>query len=63
MKRLLIALLFTAGIAGCDECKQVTGQCCKTCSGSKPCGDSCIPNNQTCHQGAGCACSGFAEDL
>lgn len=34
--------------------------CCKTCNPakSKPCGDSCIALNKTCHKGAGCACSG-----
>lgn len=36
------------------------GGCCKTCNPakSKPCGDSCIALNKTCHKGAGCACSG-----
>lgn len=31
--------------------------CCKTCTNSKPCGDSCIPVDAECHQGEGCACS------
>lgn len=31
--------------------------CCKHCGPtSKPCGDSCISNNKTCHVGQGCAC-------
>lgn len=36
------------------------GGCCKHCdpSKSKPCGDSCISLNKTCHKGAGCACGG-----
>ncbi len=33
------------------------GTCCKRCgTTSKPCGDSCIPKANTCHQGPGCAC-------
>ncbi len=30
--------------------------CCKHCSAGKPCGDSCIARNKTCHVGPGCAC-------
>lgn len=30
--------------------------CCKHCSTGKPCGDSCISRNLTCHQPPGCAC-------
>lgn len=30
--------------------------CCKMCSASKACGDSCISKNSTCHQPPGCAC-------
>ncbi len=30
--------------------------CCKTCRKGKPCGDSCISKNKTCHKGPGCAC-------
>jgi hypothetical protein len=52
---------------GCTEedCDGTTGEpggssCCKVCMDSKPCGDSCIGTSQTCHVGAGCACSGFA---
>ena len=33
--------------------------CCKVCTDSKPCGDSCIGTNQTCHKTGGCACNGF----
>ncbi len=32
--------------------------CCKVCSSSKACGDSCIPWNETCRKGPGCACQG-----
>jgi len=32
--------------------------CCKVCRTSKPCGDSCISRDKTCHKGPGCACSG-----
>jgi hypothetical protein len=30
--------------------------CCKVCSKGKPCGDTCIARNKTCHVGPGCAC-------
>ncbi len=32
------------------------GGCCKHCSKGKPCGDTCIARNKTCHVGRGCAC-------
>ncbi len=32
--------------------------CCKVCTGSKACGDSCISRSKTCHKGDGCACQG-----
>jgi cell division septation protein DedD len=32
--------------------------CCKVCSASKACGNSCIPRGNTCHVGPGCACNG-----
>lgn len=31
-------------------------RCCVVCSKGKPCGDSCIAQNRTCHRGQGCAC-------
>lgn len=31
--------------------------CCKICSKSKACGDSCIAQDKTCNVGAGCACN------
>ncbi len=30
--------------------------CCKVCNKGKPCGDSCISRNKSCHKGVGCAC-------
>lgn len=30
--------------------------CCMTCKKGKPCGDSCISRDKTCHKGPGCAC-------
>jgi hypothetical protein len=30
--------------------------CCKHCTKGKPCGDTCIARNKTCHVGPGCAC-------
>lgn len=35
---------------------QNKGGCCKYCTTGKPCGDSCINKNYTCHVGPGCAC-------
>ncbi|AGC45591.1 hypothetical protein MYSTI_04293 [Myxococcus stipitatus DSM 14675] len=33
------------------------GSCCRHCGPrSKPCGDACIPRDNTCHKGPGCAC-------
>lgn len=32
------------------------GGCCKYCTEGKPCGDSCIAIDKTCHKGPGCAC-------
>ena len=33
-------------------------ECCKVCKNSKACGDSCIPVNNNCNVGSGCACNG-----
>lgn len=33
-----------------------SGGCCKYCDKGKPCGDSCIARNKTCHKTPGCAC-------
>jgi hypothetical protein len=33
-------------------------RCCKRCKRGKPCGNSCIARNLTCHRGRGCACAG-----
>lgn len=60
--RWLITLAVSIGIASCqDDCSTSNdpgggGACCKVCTDSKPCGDSCIPSNQTCHKIGGCAC-------
>ena len=32
--------------------------CCRYCCTGKPCGNSCINRNLTCHQPPGCACWG-----
>lgn len=36
--------------------QQESGACCKYCSNSQPCGDSCISLSKTCHKPPGCAC-------
>jgi hypothetical protein len=51
-----------AAAVSCEEdCDDMTNDpgggggsyCCKVCTNSKPCGDSCIATNQTCHQTGG----------
>jgi hypothetical protein len=32
-------------------------ECCRVCTDSQPCGDSCISNDLTCNQPPGCACT------
>lgn len=61
--RVLMTIMLAFGAMSCDTCKQVTGSCCKTCTSSKACGDSCIPVNQTCSKSGGCACNGIVEEL
>lgn len=36
--------------------------CCKVCTTGKPCGDTCISKDDTCHVGPGCACSSAGLD-
>lgn len=31
-------------------------RCCKVCTKGKPCGDTCIAQDKTCHVPPGCAC-------
>ena len=52
--RLLFVVALSASFAGTTACD--TAACCKRCRTGKPCGDSCIANNQTCHVTGGCAC-------
>jgi hypothetical protein len=49
-----VALGLAIGIYGCEGIGG--GGCCKECTNSKPCGDSCIAVSQTCNKGSGCAC-------
>jgi hypothetical protein len=60
--RVLPLVLVTASTPLVGACKDSTGPCCKTCRTGKPCGDTCISKSETCHVGAGCACSGAALD-
>lgn len=59
-RALFVLILATA----CEDegCKRTESACCKVCTDSKPCGDSCIARNQTCNAGPGCACSGLTVD-
>lgn len=55
--RWLVA--FALLLASCEQdCKGGTqSACCKVCTTGKPCGDTCIAANDTCHQAPGCACA------
>jgi hypothetical protein len=44
--------------AGSATSAQDAQGCCKVCSNSQACGDSCISWDKMCHKGAGCACQG-----
>lgn len=63
VRAAMTAILIMLGTASCDSCRQATGSCCKTCTASKACGDSCIPRNQSCSKFGGCACNGLVEEL
>lgn len=52
---VLVGLMFTACGPIDDE---PSGDCCKVCTSSKACGDSCIPKSSTCNKSSGCACNG-----
>lgn len=36
--------------------RAVLAKCCKVCTKGKPCGDTCIAQDKTCHVPPGCAC-------
>lgn len=57
MRSIFFVLLL---VTACDDqgCQQTESSCCKVCKDSKACGDSCIPNNQSCSKYSGCACNG-----
>jgi hypothetical protein len=71
MRALLVAVammvmtaIFTSGCEVDPGCVDQTGKpaycesdCCKVCTNSQPCGDSCISTTQACNVGPGCACS------
>jgi len=40
-----------------DSSPPTEDACCKTCTNSKPCGDTCIPKANTCTKAPGCACA------
>ncbi len=57
--------VWVVGIGSCaeDDCNGIgsggsSGVCCKVCTTSQACGDSCIPTGSMCKVGAGCACNG-----
>lgn len=55
--RVMVAVVVFVGMAfGCGGGGSET--CCKVCTNSVACGDSCIPKSEACHVGAGCACNG-----
>jgi hypothetical protein len=50
-----IALLLAACEQDCANPKR--DGCCKVCKTGKPCGDTCISEQDTCHTAGGCACA------
>jgi hypothetical protein len=58
--KIILALVAIALLASCWD--EDYTDCCKVCDESKACGDSCIPINQTCHSGYGCACNALGEE-
>jgi hypothetical protein len=57
-----LGLMSTPAIAPAPEVRPVPAPkasgCCKRCTNSRLCGDSCIPADEVCHKPAGCACAG-----
>lgn len=45
-------------LAPTDDDAELAQACCRYCCTGKPCGNSCINRNLTCHQPPGCACWG-----
>lgn len=41
----------------------VAQSCCKVCTSGKPCGNTCIAVQDTCHVGPGCACARSANQV
>ena len=64
----VLAVLSMAGVSFAAMSNPIQGaatpveensqSCCKHCSNSQACGDSCISWGKTCHKGPGCACQG-----
>lgn len=46
----------TAGPMTAPPDQATPAACCKVCTKGKPCGNSCIARDRTCHQPPGCAC-------
>lgn len=63
VRRLLCALplIMVSGsaplILACDD-GPTGSNCCRVCRDGKACGDSCIPRENQCNVGPGCACNG-----
>jgi hypothetical protein len=63
IKRLLyiLPLMMASGttpfILACED-DGPTSNCCRVCREGKACGDSCIPRENQCDVGPGCACNG-----
>jgi hypothetical protein len=53
----LLLLPAASGIPAASACASEAAACCKRCKKGKPCGDTCIARNKTCHVGRGCACA------
>ncbi len=55
----LAALSTSLSSGGCAAASNdpTAPKCCKVCTTGKPCGDTCIAKNLTCHTAGGCACA------
>lgn len=56
----IVSLLATTfGGAGLSQAQaSLNASCCRVCTNSCACGDSCISCSKTCRVPAGCACNG-----
>ena len=52
----ILPMFLMSGCSGTPVNDDNNKNCCKICTASKACGDSCINKNYTCNKPPGCAC-------